>query len=224
MDEVLGKADQGVDFPFLGDFQGAGGTGDHAGAGGNRYAAQPLPQGFVGRIGGIVGGIQEGVHHHIAGLQPMPVVGARPQDVAHLPVPGRIKGRARLAGSSAAGVDPPGHFSGADIGTNVVAKGRMGVHALANVLHRVHRGFLQVGDGCDVPGFNAGFVPLAAVEGNLIGPFHCFLQTLFLQRPDFLGAQLEHTAEKVRSRRVFPHQLFKIDRLVIKGYVVQVFF
>ena len=43
INQVFREADQGVDLPLLGDFQGAGGAGNYPRAGGNRDAAQPLP-------------------------------------------------------------------------------------------------------------------------------------------------------------------------------------
>ena len=222
INQVFGETDQGVDLPFLGDFQSAGGAGNDAGAGRYRNAAQPLPQGFVGRVSGVVGGIKQGIHHHIAGLEPVPVVGTGAQNVAHFPIPGAVESGPGFAGGAAAGMDAPGEAAGPHIGADIIAKGRMGIHGLADVLHGIHWQLFQVGQGLDVAGLDPGGVPFAAVERHGVGPFHGGPQAPLLQSPGFLDALPKDAAEKIRGRRIFPHQFGKVQGLVVERHFVQI--
>ena len=169
-----------------------------------------------------MGGVEQGVHHHIAGLEAVPVVGAGAQDVAHFPIPRGVESGPGFAGGAAAGVDAPGYAAGAHVRADIVAKGRVGVHALADVLDGIQWQLFQVVNGLDVGGVDAGGVPLAAVERDLIGPLHGIPQAPFLQGAGFLEALHKDAAEKVRGRGIFPHQFVKVDGLVVKGDFVQV--
>ena len=188
---------------------------DGSGSGRQHDAVEPVVERLVHGEGAVMRGVGPGVQDGVARSDALHVERSGGEDRAGLPVPGRVERRARVAGR-AAGHEDTHRLPRRVLGPHalVVAEGRVGLDALADVVDRIEGDAVEVGEGLDRSRIEVRCVPASLEEGHAIGAHSAILHPRELLRLDLLAGVEPGRLEVLRRRRIHPGQRVVVDRLV----------